>query len=153
MTASLDDIVRARQGRKLVFTNGVFDLIHAGHIDTIEAAKSLGDLLVVGLNSDASARRLGKGPDRPLVPLVDRARVVAALRAVDFVVAFEEDTPIELLRKVKPEIHVKGGDYDPESLPETPVVRAYGGEVVVVPYLPGRSTTALIERIRRSTEG
>ncbi|MCW5938378.1 MAG: D-glycero-beta-D-manno-heptose 1-phosphate adenylyltransferase [Fimbriimonadaceae bacterium] len=153
MIVSVDDVVRARQGRRLVFTNGVFDLLHAGHVDTIEAAKALGDMLVVGLNSDSSANRLGKGPGRPLAPLDDRARVVAALRAVDFVVSFEEDTPVELLRQLKPEIHVKGGDYDPESLPETPVVRAFGGAVVVVPFLYGRSTTALIEKIRRSIEG
>jgi rfaE bifunctional protein nucleotidyltransferase chain/domain len=150
MIATVQTALQARSGRRLVFTNGVFDLLHAGHVETIEAARALGDMLIVGLNSDDSAKRLGKGPGRPLCPLPDRARVVGSLRAVDLVVAFEEDTPVELLRRLRPEVHVKGGDYDPETLPETPVVRQYGGQVVVLPFLPGRSTTALIERILRA---
>jgi glycerol-3-phosphate cytidylyltransferase len=144
----LDDAIALRHGKRLAFTNGVFDLFHAGHVDSIEAAAAYGDLLIVGMNSDASARGLGKGPDRPIVPLMDRARVVAALRCVAAVVAFDEPTPIRLIEALRPEVHVKGGDYDPERLPETPLIRSYGGRVVIVPLRPDRSTTALLARIR-----
>lgn len=150
MMKTLEEIIAMRQGRTLVFTNGVFDVLHAGHIKSLEAARSLGDMLIVGLNSDESVRRLGKGPERPINSLEDRAAVIAALRCVDGVLSFSEDTPVELIRSLQPDIHVKGGDYDPETLPETPVVRAYGGKVVVIPLLEGRSTTAIVKKMRSS---
>ena len=132
----------------MVFTNGVFDILHAGHVRYLAEARSLGDLLIVGMNTDASVRRLGKGPERPINPLEDRIAVLSALRAVDGVVAFDEDTPVELIRALRPEVHVKGGDYDPEGMPETPLVRSYGGEVVILPTLEGRSTTGIVDRMR-----
>jgi glycerol-3-phosphate cytidylyltransferase len=131
----------------LVFTNGVFDVLHAGHVRYLQQAAELGDLLLVGVNSDESVRKLGKGPNRPVNPLEDRMAVLEALRFVQGAVAFSEDTPIELIRILKPEVHVKGGDYEAETLPETPVVRAYGGEVLILPLLPGRSTTAILGRL------
>ncbi len=140
-------IEEIRRGKTLVFTNGVFDILHAGHVDYLEGARALGDMLVVGLNTDASARRLGKGPDRPVNSLEDRARVIGALRCVDAVLAFDEDTPVNLIAKLKPDIHVKGGDYQPQALPETPVVEAYGGTVVILPFLPGRSTTSILKKM------
>lgn len=133
-------------GEMIVFTNGCFDLIHAGHVRALEAARSFGDVLVVGLNSDASVRRL-KGPARPIVPETGRAEVVAALRPVDYVVVFEEDTPIQTIETLEPDVHVKSGDYRAEGLPETPVVIAHGGRVEVVPYVEGLSTTDIIRRI------
>jgi rfaE bifunctional protein nucleotidyltransferase chain/domain len=144
----LAQIAEARGGKTLVFTNGVFDVLHAGHVHLLERARALGDLLVVGLNSDESVRRLGKGPDRPINPLEDRMAVVGALKPVDFVLSFEEDTPVELILALRPDVHVKGGDYDPENLPEAPAVNSYGGRVVVVPLLEGRSSTEAIRRIR-----
>ncbi len=137
-----------RQGRRLVFTNGVFDILHAGHVTYLEQARALGDLLIVGLNTDASVRRLAKGEDRPINQLDDRAKVISALRCVDGVVSFDEDNPVAIIETLKPEIHVKGGDYDMEKMPETPVIRSYGGEVVILPLLPGRSTTAILQAIR-----
>mgnify|MGYP001810314667 CR=1 FL=1 len=112
---SIERIQREREGRTLVFTNGVFDLLHAGHVTYLEQARALGDLLVVALNTDESVRRLGKGPERPLNALADRARVMGALRCVDFVVSFGEDDPTAILSQIRPDIHVKGGDYDPET--------------------------------------
>lgn len=147
--ATLRRIEEARRGKTLVFTNGVFDVLHAGHVRLLTQARALGDLLVVGLNTDASTRRLGKGPGRPVNTLEDRAAVVGALKAVDFVVSFEEATPVELILLLKPEVHVKGGDYQASELPEAPVVESYGGRVVVVPLLEGRSTTATL----RKTQG
>lgn len=143
---SLSEARHLRHGRRLVFTNGVFDILHAGHVRYLAEARALGDLLLVGMNDDASVRRLGKGPERPINPLEDRAAVLGALRCIDGVVAFSEDTPIDLIRELRPEVHVKGGDYDVEGLPETPLVRSYGGEVVILPLLPGRSTTAILKR-------
>jgi rfaE bifunctional protein nucleotidyltransferase chain/domain len=136
---------------RLVFTNGCFDLLHVGHLRLLSHARSLGDALVVGLNSDASVRQL-KGPRRPLVPQEERAAVLAALPTVDFVIIFDETLPNETVRAVRPAIHVKGGDYDVEQMPETPVVRALGGEVVIVPLVEGHSTTNLLERIGRHAE-
>jgi D-beta-D-heptose 7-phosphate kinase/D-beta-D-heptose 1-phosphate adenosyltransferase len=136
-----------RQGRRVVFTNGCFDILHRGHVDLLNRAKSLGDVLVVGLNSDASIRSL-KGPDRPINRLVDRASVLAALSCVDHLVAFDGRTAAELVAVLKPEVYVKGGDYTPDMLPEAPHVEAYGGVVRILPYLQERSTTALIDRIR-----
>lgn len=149
---TIEEAIEARQGRKLVFTNGVFDILHAGHVRYLQEARTLGDMLIVGVNDDASVRRLGKGPKRPINSLDDRLEVLAALRAVDGVIAFAEDTPIAVIEALKPNIHVKGGDYDPEAMPETPVVREHGGEVVILPLLPGRSTTRVVKRIS-SPEG
>jgi glycerol-3-phosphate cytidylyltransferase len=145
---TLDQIAGARKGRVLVFTNGVFDVLHAGHVRLLTQARALGDVLVVGLNTDASARRLGKGPDRPVNNLEDRMAVVAALKPVDFVVEFDEDTPVELIGAMRPDIHVKGGDYRAEDLPESAVVESYGGRVVVLPLLEGLSTTATLRKMQ-----
>jgi rfaE bifunctional protein nucleotidyltransferase chain/domain len=139
--------VRARGGT-VVATGGCFDLLHAGHVATLEAARALGDCLVVCLNSDDSVRRI-KGEGRPLQPEADRARVLAALAAVDAVVVFSEDTPVEVLGRLRPDVWVKGGDYAGDDLPEAALLRSWGGEVVTVPYLPGRSTSGLVELSRR----
>jgi rfaE bifunctional protein nucleotidyltransferase chain/domain len=134
--------------RPLVFTNGVFDVLHRGHVVYLEQARALGGSLLVALNSDASARRLGKGPDRPLNNEVDRACVIAALASSSLVTWFEEDTPLELIRQVRPDILVKGGDYDMAKLAETAVVQAYGGRALALPFVDGYSTTALVRKIR-----
>jgi D-beta-D-heptose 7-phosphate kinase/D-beta-D-heptose 1-phosphate adenosyltransferase len=136
-----------RQGRRVVFTNGCFDLLHRGHIDLLNRAKALADVLVVGINSDASIRQL-KGPERPINRLEDRAQVLAALSAVDHLVAFDAPTARELVELLQPDVYVKGGDYTADMVPEAPHVEAYGGRVLILPYLEDRSTTALIERIR-----
>ncbi len=136
---------RAARGR-VVATGGCFDLLHAGHVAMLEAARSLGDCLVVLLNSDASVRRL-KGPDRPLVHQEDRAAVLSALRCVDAVEIFDEDTPERALRDLAPDVFAKGADYSPDDLPEAAVVRRLGGEIVTLPYIAGRSTTRLIEEV------
>ncbi|MFW5470855.1 D-glycero-beta-D-manno-heptose 1-phosphate adenylyltransferase [Knoellia sp. CPCC 206435] len=133
-------------GRTVVATGGCFDVLHAGHVETLTAAKALGDELVVLLNSDRSVRRL-KGTSRPLNPAADRATVLRALACVDRVVVFDEDTPVDALRALRPDIWVKGGDYEVEDLPETPVVRSWGGRVEVLAHLPGRSSTATIHRL------
>ena len=137
---------RARAGR-VVFTNGVFDLLHPGHVDVLVAARSHGDALVVGINSDASVRRL-KGASRPVRGEAERAYVLAALEAVDAVVVFDQDTPLELVRRLAPSVIVKGGDYSTETVVGAAEVRAAGGEVVIVPLTPGHSTTAIIEKLR-----
>ena len=137
-------------GGRVVFTNGCFDLLHPGHVAYLEAARSLGDALVVGLNSDESVRGLGKGPDRPIVAEVDRAAVLGALRAVDAVVVFDERTPVRLMREVQPAVYVKGGDYRIEDLPEAEVADEIGAEVRIIPFEPGYSTSALVERIRNA---
>lgn len=135
---------RPAHGREvLVATGGCFDLLHAGHVATLRAARELGDRLVVCLNSDASVRRL-KGPSRPLVPAEDRARVLEALEYVDEVVVFDEDTPVEVLRRIRPDVWAKGGDYAGTDVPEAAVLREWGGQAVVLPYLDGRSTTRLV---------
>jgi rfaE bifunctional protein nucleotidyltransferase chain/domain len=134
--------------RPLVFTNGVFDVLHTGHVTYLEAARRLGAALLVALNTDASARRLGKGPDRPLNRESDRVAVVAALASVDYVTLFDEDTPCDLLRRCRPEFYVKGGDYDIDTLPEAVLVRSWGGAAVAIPFVEGYSTTALLQRIR-----
>jgi D-beta-D-heptose 7-phosphate kinase/D-beta-D-heptose 1-phosphate adenosyltransferase len=135
-----------RQGRTLVFTNGCFDLLHAGHVRALEAARRLGDILVVGVNSDASVRRL-KGDRRPIIPEVQRAELVAALKPVDYVVIFAESTPVETIRLLRPDIHVKSGDYCVDKMPETPFVRAGGGRVEIVPLVAGLSSTNIVEQI------
>lgn len=131
----------------VVFTNGVFDLLHPGHIDLLLAARALGDTLVVGMNSDSSVRRL-KGPARPVRSTDERAYVLAALTAVDAVVVFEEDTPLELIRALEPDVLVKGGDYTEATIVGAEDVRRRGGRVVVVPLTPGHSTTSTVDRMR-----
>jgi len=132
----------------MVFTNGVFDILHRGHVSYLAQARALGASLVIGLNSDASARGLGKGPDRPLNAEADRACVLAALESVSLVTLFDEATPVELLKLVRPQLYVKGGDYDVESLEETRVVRSWGGDARALAFVEGYSTTALVGRIR-----
>jgi rfaE bifunctional protein nucleotidyltransferase chain/domain len=134
------------QGKRVVFTNGVFDLLHAGHVRYLWEAASLGDILVVGLNSDESVRSY-KEPGRPIVPEGERAEVMAALEMVSYVVIFGESTAEAIVAELRPDVYVKGGDYSPESLPEARVVDGYGGEVRLVSYLEGRSTTNIIRRI------
>jgi D-glycero-beta-D-manno-heptose 1-phosphate adenylyltransferase len=135
--------------RPLVFTNGVFDILHRGHVSYLAQARALGAALLVAVNSDASARSLNKGPDRPLNTADDRAWVIAALQAVDFVVVFDEPTPCELLERVRPDVYVKGGDYDIESLRETALMRSWGGRALALPFVQGYSTTQLVQRVRR----
>jgi len=147
---TLDAAVHWRRrvgGGRVVFTNGVFDLLHPGHVDVLVAARALGDALAVGLNTDASVRRL-KGPTRPVRSERDRAHVLAALEAVDAVVLFDDDTPLELIRALMPDVLVKGGDYTMESVVGAQDVVAHGGEVVIVPLTPGHSTTGTVERMR-----
>ncbi len=138
---------RAMQRGRVVFTNGVFDLLHPGHVDVLSGARARGDALVVGLNSDASVRRL-KGPERPVRVESERAYVLAALEAVDIVTVFEEDTPLELVRHLRPDVIVKGGDYAPETVVGAEDVRSWGGECVIIPLTPGQSTTKIIARLR-----
>ncbi len=132
----------------VVFTNGVFDLLHPGHVKLLEDARALGQALIVGINDDQSATKLGKGPRRPVNSAADRARVVAALEAVDCVVIFQEDTPESLVRELEPDILVKGSDYRETELPGRLVVEEWGGKVILIDLLPGHSTTAIIQRIR-----
>jgi len=134
--------------RPVVFTNGVFDILHRGHVSYLAQARALGASLVIGLNSDASARGLGKGPDRPLNAEADRACVLAALESVSLVTLFDEPTPVELLKLVRPQVYVKGGDYDIERLEETKWVRSWGGQAFALPFVDGYSTTSLVKRIR-----
>jgi len=135
-------------GLRVVFTNGVFDLLHPGHLAVLEAARALGDVLIVGLNSDVSARALGKGEGRPVLDEAARRKMLSALRCVDAVELFDEQTPLRLIREVRPDVLVKGGDYADRDVVGREVVEAQGGRVVLVPLLPGYSTTALLERIR-----
>jgi rfaE bifunctional protein nucleotidyltransferase chain/domain len=144
--AALGETLRA-EGRRIVFTNGCFDLLHVGHLRYLEGARALGDVLVVAVNTDAGVRRL-KGPERPLVTQEERAELLAGLRCVDYVTLFDEPLPNATIEALRPHVHVKGGDYSAETLPETAVVRAYGGEVVIMPLVPGRSTTELARRLR-----
>ena len=136
------------RGQKVVFTNGCFDLLHPGHVRYLEEARSLGDALIIGVNTDVSVKRLGKGPGRPLTPEADRARVLAACACVDRVVLFAEDTPLALITLLTPDILVKGGDYQLDEIVGREVVLARGGRVVALPFVPGYSTTRLIDRIR-----
>ncbi|MEV4713447.1 D-glycero-beta-D-manno-heptose 1-phosphate adenylyltransferase [Micromonospora sp. NPDC049374] len=148
-TGHLAEIVaeHRRAGRSIVFTNGCFDVLHRGHVRYLEQARALGDLLVVAVNSDGSVRRL-KGADRPVNPIEDRAALLAALTCVDHVVVFEEDSPAALIETVRPDVYVKGGDYPPELVPEAPLVQRLGGQVRTLGYVPDRSTSAIIDRIR-----
>ncbi|MEU5671102.1 D-glycero-beta-D-manno-heptose 1-phosphate adenylyltransferase [Micromonospora sp. NPDC047762] len=149
----LDTIVAGYReaGRSVVFTNGCFDVLHRGHVRYLEQARALGDLLIVAVNSDGSVRRL-KGPDRPVNPVEDRGALLAALACVDHVVVFEEDSPAALIEAVRPDVYVKGGDYPPELVPEAPLVRRLGGQVRTLGYVPDRSTSAIIERIRSHSQ-
>jgi len=139
---------REAQSGIVVFTNGVFDLVHPGHVTLLEAARREGDALIVGVNSDASVRRLGKGPDRPIMPEAARARVVAAFGAVDCVVLFDEDTPFELILALEPDVLVKGADYTRAATVGADIVEARGGRVKHVDLADGYSTTAIVERLR-----
>ena len=134
-------------GKRVVFTNGCFDILHLGHIQLLESARALGDILVVGINADSSVRKLGKGDGRPINRQEERAHLIAALACVDYVTVFREDTPITLLKLLKPHVHVKGGDYKAEKLPEYKTVKALGGEVSIVPLVKGKSTTDTFKRV------
>lgn len=138
----------AQLPQPVVFTNGVFDVLHRGHVTYLAQARDLGASLVVAINTDASAKRLGKGPDRPLNTEVDRAAMLAALESVSLVTFFDEDTPLELIRELKPAVLVKGGDYDMDKLAEGAFVRSYGGRSLAIPFVDGYSTTKLVEKIR-----
>lgn len=140
------------RGKRVVFTNGVFDLVHAGHVAYLAWARAQGDALVLGLNADASVRAL-KGPERPLVPFADRASVVAGLRSVDAVVGFTERTPEVVLDRIRPDVHVKSAQYRIEDLPERIVVLQHGGEIRLAPHLAGKSTTDIVAEIRRRYNG
>lgn len=146
-TAIVERVGTLRQlGRSVVFTNGCFDLLHRGHVNYLEAARDLGDVLIVAVNSDRSVRTL-KGPSRPLTPAGDRAHVLAALACVDYVVEFDDETAERLVQNLQPDIYVKGGDYARDEPVEAAVVKAYGGSVQILPFTTGFSTTDLVERI------
>ena len=136
--------------KPLVFTNGVFDILHRGHVTYLDEAAQLGGSLLVAVNSDASAKRLGKGADRPLNTAQDRAALLAALGCVTAVMIFDEDTPVEIIALLRPDIIVKGGDYDMQTLPESKLVESWGGRAVAIPFEFARSTTALVSKIRQS---
>lgn len=139
-------------GKRIVSTNGCFDILHVGHVRILEQARQFGDVLVVGINSDASVQRLKKskeGPPRPINSELDRAEVLAALRSVDYVTIFGEDTPVEFLKLLQPHVHVKGADYKPEQLEETPIVEQFGGRVEILPLVAGKSTTSVVARINQ----
>ena len=142
---------RARLPGPIVFTNGVFDLLHPGHVELLEAARREGVALIVGLNSDASVRRLGKGADRPVTPEAARARVLAGLAAVDCVVLFDEDTPLELITRLQPDVLVKGADYSRDAIVGADLVESRGGRVVRVPLVHGYSTSSIVERLRATS--
>ena len=149
IAARADALARlATLPQPVVFTNGVFDVLHRGHVTYLAQARALGASLVVALNTDSSSKRLGKGPDRPLNNEHDRALVMAALESVSLVTWFDEDTPLQLITQLKPAILVKGGDYDMSKLAETAVVEGYGGKAFAIPFVDGYSTTALVRRIR-----
>ena len=134
--------------RPLVFTNGVFDILHRGHASYLAQARALGASLVVGVNSDASVKMLGKGDDRPINSEADRQALLAALESVDMTVLFTEQTPVNLIEKIRPDIYVKGGDYDIDTLAETHLVKSWGGKAVAIPFIYERSTTSLLGKIR-----
>ena len=136
------------EGKKIVFTNGCFDLLHAGHVRLLREAKKLGDLLIVALNSDSSVREI-KGPDRPILPEEERAELIAALEMVDYVTLFDEPDPLNLLRELRPDVLAKGGDWAEDKVVGREWVESYGGKVAVIPYLKGHSTTEIIERMRK----
>jgi len=147
-----EDLPRQLAGlpRPWVFTNGVFDVLHRGHVMYLAQARELGGSLIVALNTDASVRRLGKGDDRPLNQDVDRAVVMASQQSVGLVTWFDEDTPVQIISEIRPDILVKGGDYDMDKLPETALVQSWGGHALALPFVQGYSTTRLLEKIRAS---
>jgi rfaE bifunctional protein nucleotidyltransferase chain/domain len=147
---SRDQLARAAAAlaRPLVLTNGVFDILHRGHVTYLEQARALGAALVVAVNSDCSVRQLGKGPDRPINPDADRAWVLAALQSVDLVTIFDEQVPLPVLELVRPDIYVKGGDYDMDQIEEARLVRSWGGTALALPFVPGHSTTGTVSRLR-----
>ncbi len=136
-----------KKGKRVVFTNGCFDILHAGHVTYLEKAKKLGDILVVGVNSDASIKRI-KGPERPVNPEGDRLKVIAGLEAVDLITLFNEDTPLDLIREIRPDILVKGADWKKEKIVGGKEVESWGGKVKQIPLVPGRSTTRIIEKMK-----
>lgn len=138
----------AKLPKPVVFTNGVFDILHRGHVTYLAQARALGASLVLGVNADSSVKMLGKGDDRPINQEEDRMAVLAALGCVDLVICFDQKTPVELIKMVKPEIYVKGGDYQIETLPETAAIAAWGGKAIAIPFLHERSTTKLLSKIR-----
>jgi D-beta-D-heptose 7-phosphate kinase/D-beta-D-heptose 1-phosphate adenosyltransferase len=144
--------VERAEGKHIVFTNGCFDLMHIGHTRYLQAAKALGDVLVVGVNSDASVRTLNKAPDRPIVPEAQRAEVLAALGCVDFVVMFDESDPLQLITAIQPDVLVKGGDWTIDRIVGRDIVEARGGVVKTIPMVPGLSTTGLLQRIRSTAK-
>ncbi len=135
------------QGKSIVSTNGCFDLLHVGHVRILKAAKELGDVLVVGINSDASVRKL-KGDSRPINKQADRAEIISSLAAVDYATIFDEDTPVEFLKLLKPNLHVKGSDYKPSDLAETPIIESFGGKLVILELVPNYSTTSLVSKLK-----
>ena len=143
---------RRRRGERLVFTNGCFDILHPGHVRYLEQARELGEMLLVGLNSDGSVRGL-KGPDRPILAQEERATVLAALESVDYVVVFGEETPLRLIQQVVPDVLVKGGDWDVAQIVGRDVVETAGGRVLSIPFVAGHSTTGIIERIEQRVRG
>lgn len=147
---SLTELVKELKAQKkaIVFTNGCFDILHVGHVRYLQAAKQLGDVLILGLNSDVSVQAL-KGPGRPVNGQDDRAEVLAALAAVDHIVMFDEITAEQLIRTIQPAVYVKGGDYIIDELPEAGIVREYGGKIVLIPEVQGRSTTKLIKKLQK----
>jgi rfaE bifunctional protein nucleotidyltransferase chain/domain len=149
----LSDICRVAKtyDKKIVFTNGCFDIIHSGHIKYLNDSKKLGDILVVGLNSDASVKRL-KGSDRPINSENDRALVLSALKSIDYVSIFDEDTPLELITEIIPDIITKGGDYNPETIVGADIVINNGGKVVIIQYVEGKSTTSIIDKMKQGTK-
>ena len=135
-----------KQNKKVVFTNGVFDILHVGHLTYLEEAKSFGDILIVGINSDSSVK-INKGDKRPINSEQDRAKMILGLKPVDYVVIFDEKTPMEIISKIKPDIHIKGGDYKKDDLPETPIVESNWGKVKILSFIDNKSTTGVIEKI------
>ena len=134
-------------GKRIVFTNGCFDILHAGHVAYLQDSRKLGDLLIIGLNSDESVRRL-KGNGRPINIFNDRAEVLSALSSVDYVTIFEEDTPYNLIKSILPDVLVKGGDYDPENIVGADIVKKNGGQIITIPFVEGKSTTEIIKKIQ-----
>lgn len=146
---NLDNIIKKlkSENKKIVFTNGCFDILHAGHVRYLKESKKFGDILIVGLNSDVSVKKI-KGESRPINPEMDRAEVLAGLEAVSYVVLFDETSPVKLLEEIKPDIYTKGADYTVETLPEAKTVLSYGGKIEFIKFLEGRSTTKIIDKIK-----
>lgn len=146
---NLDNIIKKlkSENKKIVFTNGCFDILHAGHVRYLKESKKFGDILIVGLNSDVSVKKI-KGESRPINPEMDRAEVLAGLEAVSYIVLFDEPSPVKLLEEIKPDIYTKGADYTVETLPEAKTVLSYGGKIEFIKFLEGRSTTKIIDKIK-----